>query len=178
MKQKSYDALNRLSVEDYKGMEKLPVVIVLDNLRSGLNIGSAFRTADAFAVTSIELCGICATPPNREILKTALGATESVQWRYHDSTADCIRQLKTVGYSIFAVETATNSVSLEKIVFGAESKTAIVFGNEVKGIDEAILTLCDGAIEIPQLGTKHSFNVSVSLGIVMWEYFRQIKVND
>ena len=175
MKQKTYEVLNRYSVDEFQRLKKLPVVIVLDNLRSGLNIGSAFRTADAFAVSSIELCGICAIPPNREILKTALGATESVQWRYHDSTKDCIRQLKSEGFGIFAIEIATDSISLEKISFDAESKTAIVFGNEVNGISEDVLGLCDGAIEIPQLGTKHSFNVSVSLGIVLWEYYRQIK---
>jgi len=175
LKQKSYDILGRSSIEDYKNQEKYPAVIVLDNLRSGLNIGSAFRTCDAFAVRSIELCGICATPPNKEILKTALGATDSVQWNHHKDSISCINHLKEEGYHIWAIETATESISLEKVSFTVKQKVAFVFGNEVMGINDDVMAHCDGAIEIPQIGTKHSFNVSVSIGIILWEYFRQIR---
>jgi len=175
VEQKNYDILNRLSVDEYQNLDKFPVIVVLDNLRSGLNIGSAFRTGDAFAIDGIELCGICATPPNKEILKTALGATESVRWQYHASTEECLRLLKSQGYQIVAVETTTASVSLEAAQFSRETRLAFVFGNEVNGISAGVLSLCDHSVEIPQLGTKHSFNVSVSLGIVLWEYFRQIR---
>jgi len=175
MEQKPYDILNRPSLEEFKNQEKYPVVLVLDNLRSGLNIGSAFRTGDAFGIQSIELCGICATPPHKEILKTALGATNSVNWNYHQSTEECLGSLKQIGFKLMAVEMTTGSVSLEDCNFEVNQKTALVFGNEVMGIDKPVLELCDGAIEIPQIGTKHSFNISVSLGIVLWEYFRQVR---
>lgn len=175
MEQKPYDILNRPSLEEFKTQEKYPVMLVLDNLRSGLNIGSAFRTGDAFGIEGILLCGICATPPHKEILKTALGATNSVMWNYHQDTAECIRSLRSKDYRVLAVEMTTGSISLEQKVFSAQEPTALVFGNEVMGIDKDILALCDGAIEIPQVGTKHSFNISVSLGIVLWEYFRQVR---
>ena len=175
MEQKPYDILNRPSLETYKVQEKYPVVLILDNLRSGLNIGSAFRTGDAFGIESIHLCGICATPPHKEILKTALGATNSVDWKYFTTTSESIATLKLAQYKIMAVEMTTNSTSLEDVAFEPEGALALVFGNEVMGIDMEILGMCDGALEIPQVGTKHSFNISVSLGIVLWEYFRQIR---
>ena len=174
MEQKSYDVLNRVSVDTFRKQDKYPLILVLDNLRSGLNIGSAFRTGDAFGIQSIELCGNSATPPHKEILKTALGATNSVQWNYHEFTASCIERLKDQGYGIVAVEMTTDSVSLEDKIF-THTPLALVFGNEVMGLSKEILALCDSSIEIPQVGTKHSFNISVSLGIVLWEYFRQIR---
>jgi len=175
LKQKSYDILDRPSLSTFKEMVKFPVRVVLDNLRSGLNIGSAFRTGDAFAIEGIELCGICATPPNKEILKTALGSTDSVKWNHYPSTQECLEKLKENGYTIIAIETATESISLQEIQFDKAEKLAFIFGNEVNGINDEVMSFCDKSIEIPQLGTKHSFNVSVSIGIVLWEYIRQIK---
>lgn len=176
MEQTPYTILNRPSVDEFKKQDKYPVVLVLDNLRSGLNIGSAFRTGDAFGIESIQLCGICATPPHKEILKTALGATNSVAWEYHATTAECLKALKEKNYLIIAIEITTESVSLELQKFELSQPVALVFGNEVMGIPVETLALCDAAIEIPQVGTKHSFNISVSLGIVLWEYFRQIRL--
>ncbi len=158
-------------------MEKFPVRVVLDNLRSGLNVGSAFRTSDAFAIEGIELCGISATPPNKEILKTALGSTESVGWSHNPSTQECLKKLKSQGYTIIAIETATESISLQEVKFDKAEKLAFVFGNEVHGINDEVMMFCDKSLEIPQLGTKHSFNVSVSIGIVLWEYIRQMKAH-
>lgn len=176
MEQTPYTVLNRVTVDDFKLQDKYPVTLVLDNLRSGLNIGSAFRTGDAFGIKSIELCGICATPPHKEILKTALGSTNSVDWHYHPTTEECLKSLKEKNYLIIAIEITTESVSLEDHKFEISQPVALVFGNEVAGIPAETLALCDAAIEIPQVGTKHSFNISVSLGIVLWEYFRQIRL--
>ena len=167
----SMEELKRLSVEGYKEAVKFPITIVLDNVRSMHNVGSIFRTSDAFRVEQIALCGITAQPPHREISKTALGATESVHWQYHETTIECIQKLKSEGYDIFAIEQVKGSVMLNKIVFETEKKTAFVFGNEVFGVSEEVLNTCDGFIEIPQFGTKHSFNISISVGIVLWHYF-------
>lgn len=171
MRKIANEELNRLSVEDFKKTAKKPLVIVLDNIRSLNNIGSVFRTADAFLVEKIFLCGITATPPHREIHKTALGATESVAWQYIENTIDCITQLKKEGYKILSVEQAEGSTMLQnfKPEFSNE-KYALVFGNEVEGVNDEIIALSDYCIEIPQYGTKHSFNIAVSVGIVMWQF--------
>lgn len=161
--------LNRLSPEAFKEVEKLKVVIVLDNVRSQHNIGSVFRTSDAFLMEAIHLCGITATPPNREIHKTALGATDSVNWKYFETTEQSIDYLRKEGYKIFAIEQAEESISLENFKISKNEKIALVFGNEVDGVNEHIMQMVDGCIEIPQYGTKHSLNISVSAGIVIWE---------
>lgn len=168
------DELGRKSVEEFKKAEKSPLVIVLDNLRSLHNIGSVFRTSDAFAVKKIYLCGITAQPPHREINKTALGATESVEWEYSESTEDVVKKLQKEGYQVMAIEQTKNSISLEDFELN-KSKIALIFGHEVKGVQQEIIDLADGALEIPQLGTKHSFNVSVSTGIVLWDLYQKIK---
>lgn len=173
-KKLSMEQLNRISVEQYKFSEKTPIVLILDNVRSMSNIGSMFRTADAFRLDGLYLCGITATPPHREINKTALGATESVDWYYVQSTADCVRDLKAKGYQIISLEQTENSVMLQD--FKVESTPiALIFGNEVEGVNQNVIDLSDTVIEIPQIGTKHSFNVSVSCGITLWEIFKQIK---
>ena len=174
--------LNRLSVEAFKEADKLPIVIVLDNIRSQHNIGSVFRTSDAFKIESIHLCGITATPPNREIHKTALGATETVKWHYFENTLLSIDYLRNNNYLIFAVEQADDSVSLDSFEINTEEKIALVFGNEVDGVSDEIMHKVDGCIEIPQFGTKHSLNISVSAGIVIWEIAKkyliaEMKVN-
>lgn len=175
MRKLKLQELNRLSVDAYKQLDKTPVVLVLDNIRSGLNVGSAFRTADAFALSGIALCGITAQPPHREILKTAIGATESVDWRYYSSTSEALRALKAQGYQVYAVEQTEPSIPLQDFRVPADAALALVFGNEVKGVSEEALAEVAGSIEIPQLGTKHSLNISVCLGIVVWECLRQLK---
>ncbi|NOX47383.1 MAG: RNA methyltransferase [Chlorobi bacterium] len=165
--------LNRKSIPDFKKAYKLPVIVVLDNIRSLNNIGSFFRTGDAFCIQGIYLCGITATPPHREIHKTALGATESVDWEYFEITVEAISHLKKIGYSVIAIEQMDNSISLLDYDFRKHSKTALVFGNEIKGVSDEILPQIDGCIEIPQFGTKHSLNVSVSAGIVLWQFLQQ-----
>lgn len=167
-------ALNRISVEEFKESPKLPLVVVLDNIRSQHNTGSVFRTADAFRVDGILLCGITATPPNREIQKTALGATESVRWEYHDSTAELVKELKSKGYIIIAAEQAVGSIMPEEFVPVSGMKYALIFGNEVMGVEDEVMDLCDFCIEIPQFGTKHSLNVSVSAGILIWEVYKKL----
>ena len=168
------EELGRPTIEEYASVEKLPVALILDNVRSAQNVGSFFRTADAFAIERIELCGITSTPPNRELHKTALGSELSVAWNYHPTTADCIAKLRGEGYRILAVEQIENAVMLNDFRAEAGVKYALIFGNEVDGVDQAIADDVDGAIEIPQVGTKHSLNVSVSAGVVMWELFRQL----
>lgn len=163
------DELDRLSLKQFKNTGKIPVVIVLDNIRSQHNIGSIFRTADAYRISCIHLCGITATPPNREIQKTALGATESVCWKYFESTMQAIEKLKSEGYKIVVVEQAHGSINLRNFKSVDYGKIAIIFGNEVSGVDDEVMKVCDACIEIPQFGTKHSLNVSVSAGIVIWE---------
>lgn len=164
------EELNRLTAEEFKNAQKQPVVIVLDNVRSLHNVGSAFRTADAFLIEEIVLCGVTGTPPNRDIEKTALGATETVKWRHHASTMEVVSDLKSKGYEVFSVEQSRDSISLN--AFKSENKLALVFGNEVYGVAQEIVDASDGVIEIPQAGAKHSLNVSVSIGIVLWELLR------
>lgn len=166
--------LGRINAEQFRKSEKSPFVIVLDNVRSHNNIGSVFRTADAFRVEKICLCGITAKPPHRDIRKTALGATESVEWRYHESTTDAVQELKAGGYRIVAVEQAEGSVELQNFTTDSGGKYALIFGHEVNGVDQKVLDLCDECIEIPQFGTKHSFNITVSAGIVLWELNRKM----
>ena len=167
--------LNRKTAETYKESVKTPVIVVLDNVRSLNNIGSIFRTADAFLIEAIYLCGISATPPHKEIYKTALGAEENVPWKYYKSTISAIEYLKTQGYELVAIEQTDESISLEIYTICKNKKYALIFGNEVKGVDQEVIDLCSESIEIPQFGTKHSFNVSVCAGIVLWEWFRRIK---
>ena len=165
--------LGRLSVTDFKTREKYPLTLVLDEVRSGLNVGSIFRTADAFALEEVILCGITAQPPHREILKTALGSTESVAWRYFPETVQAIQALKQEGYQILAVEQTTRKIWLQDLQPQPGQHYAFVLGNEVEGVSEEVLALCDGALEIPQFGTKHSLNVAVAAGIVVWEFVRK-----
>jgi len=167
--------LNRVSVEEFKEMEKLPVRIILDNIRSLMNVGSVFRTSDAFLIKEIILCGITATPPHREIQKTALGATESVDWRYVESTADAVRELQDQDVKVYAVEQAEESKMLDHVQFNFDNEIAIVMGNEVKGVSDEVMELVDDCIELPQFGTKHSLNISVTTGILIWELFQQFQ---
>jgi tRNA G18 (ribose-2'-O)-methylase SpoU len=175
MRKLKINELNRLSTDEYKQTSKTPLVVVLDNIRSCNNIGSVFRTSDALLVAKIYLCGITATPPNKEIHKTALDAEKSVDWAYFEKTEDAVKKLKQDGYKIYAVEQVENSILLSDFQPAENEKTALVFGNEVKGVQQKVVNLCDAAIEIPQYGTKHSFNVSVSAGIVLWDVFQKIK---
>jgi tRNA G18 (ribose-2'-O)-methylase SpoU len=167
--------LQRLTIDEFKLAEKLPLIVVLDNIRSQNNIGSVFRTADAFCLAGVYLCGITATPPHREIQKTALGATESVDWQYFDKTPDAIKFLHDQGYTVMAVEQTDRSVMLNEYVPHPGEKLAVIFGNEVNGIEDESLELVKGSIEIPQFGTKHSINVSVAVGIVIWDLFIKFK---
>jgi tRNA G18 (ribose-2'-O)-methylase SpoU len=161
--------LDRKSVEQFRESDKAPFIIVLDNVRSQSNIGSIFRTADAFVTEAIYLCGITATPPHREIQKTALGATETVAWKYFEKTIDAVSILREAGYRIIAVEQAEGSVALDRFKAEADTKYALIFGHEISGVDQEVLNSCDSCIEIPQFGTKHSFNIAISVGIVLWE---------
>jgi len=164
--------MHRLTKEAYADVEKLPVAVVLDNVRSLSNVGAVFRSADAFRIGEVLLCGITACPPHREIHKTALGADETVPWRYFETTADACMELKSKGYKIVAVEQVEGSVMLQD--FQAEPRMAFVMGNEVEGVGDDVLPFCDLALEIPQEGTKHSLNVSVCSGIIMWHVFKQL----
>ncbi|PDP70148.1 RNA methyltransferase [Tannerella forsythia] len=166
--------LNRLTADEYKTVAKLPVVVVLDEVRSLNNVGSVFRTADAFRMEAVYLCGITATPPSAEIHKTALGAEETVEWRYYKDTADAVAELKRQGYMLCALEQAEGSISLQDLSLDINQKYAIVVGHEVKGVRQAVVDTCDMCIEIPQCGTKHSLNVSVATGMVLWEIFKQL----
>jgi 23S rRNA (guanosine2251-2'-O)-methyltransferase len=167
--------LDRLSVDEYKETEKTPITVVLDNIRSCNNIGSVFRTSDALLIEKVVLCGITATPPNKEIHKTALDAEKSVPWEYFEETEIAISSLKKNGYRVFAVEQVVNSIMLPDFTPEKGQKYALVFGNEVKGVQQSVIDLCDGAIEIPQYGTKHSFNISVSAGIVLWDVVYKLR---
>ena len=172
-----------MTVEEFRASEKLPLTVVLDNVRSLNNIGSVFRTSDAFRVEHIALCGITATPPHREIHKTALGAEESVEWSYHEDTAECLRSLKEQGYTIYAIEQVDDSIKLGTQAAGhgraaRAPRIAIVFGNEIEGVQESLLPLCDGSLEIPQYGTKHSLNVSCAAAIVIWEMFKELRIKN
>ena len=165
--------LNRLSAEEFQEAPKNPIAVVLDNVRSVLNVGSVFRTSDAFRIDELHLCGLTATPPNREMNKTALGATESVSWSHFENTTDSLINLKDKGYTLVAIEQTTRAIELQKFQFEEHDKIALVFGNEVKGVSNEALEQCDFAIEIPQFGTKHSLNISVSAGIALWQAARQ-----
>jgi len=165
--------LSRKTVTEFKQSGKLPLVVVLDNVRSLHNIGSIFRTCDAFLIEAIYLCGISATPPHKEIHKTALGAEESVDWKYFETAMQAIKQLQTSDYAVWGVEQTENSISLVDFTIERDKRYALVFGNEVRGIEQDVIDRCDGCIEIPQFGTKHSFNVSVSAGIALWEFYKQ-----
>lgn len=169
--------LDRPSIEEFKSLNKIPIIIVLDNIRSLNNIGSIFRTSDAFRIDSLHLCGITATPPHREIQKTALGATESLNWKYFINTIDSVMHLKEKRYKIVAVEQLDKSIDLRNFTPKISEKLALVFGNEINGISDEILNFVDVGIEIPQFGTKHSFNVSVSIGIVLWHIFNQLQIS-
>lgn len=168
------EELERLSVEEFKSSKKTPIIVVLDNIRSLNNIGSVFRTSDAFAIEKIYLCGITAQPPHRDIRKTALGATETVEWEYVESTLALVDKLKANGVQVFAIEQVEGSVSLQDYQVTKNGQLAVVFGNEVEGVQQEVVNACDGSIEIPQLGTKHSLNISVSAGVVLWELFKQL----
>ncbi len=168
--------LGRLSAEEFAHTRKMPVVVVLDNIRSLQNVGAIFRTSDAFAIERIMLCGITATPPNRDIHKTALGAELTVAWEYHPTTSDCVQALKADGYKIIAIEQVEGAVMLNEFQCCEDEKYAVVVGNEVMGVEQAVVDACDMAIEIPQVGTKHSINVSVAGGVVLWHFFCQIGI--
>ena len=170
--------LGRKSITDFKQAEKTPLILILDDIRSLHNIGSVFRTADAFLVEKIYLCGITATPPNKEIHKTALGATETVSWEYDKNVLDVITKLKEEGTEVWAVEQVENSIFLQDFIPEQNQKYALIFGNEVKGVSQEAIRMCEGTIEIPQLGTKHSLNISVSAGIVVWDIFQKNYTTD
>jgi tRNA G18 (ribose-2'-O)-methylase SpoU len=173
MRKLGMDELNRKSVNEFRRSEKIPVVVVLDNIRSMHNVGSVFRTADAFLLQRILLCGYTPQPPHRDIHKTALGATETVDWAYFPDTAAAVRSLKADGYRIFAVEQVENSIPLQEFAAQLSGPLAVIFGNEVSGVGEEALKLCDGSVEIPQWGMKHSLNISIAAGIVLWELVRE-----
>jgi 23S rRNA (guanosine2251-2'-O)-methyltransferase len=172
MRKLSMEELNRKSVEEFKESEKIPVVAVLENVRSAYNVGSVFRTADAFLMEAIYLCGYTAFPPHKEIKKTALGAEDTVHWKHFKLIGDAIADLRSLGYKIYAVEQAENSFKLGAIAFEPGEKMAVVFGNEVTGVEQSTIEACDGCIEIPQMGMKHSLNISVAAGIVLWELIK------
>lgn len=175
MKKLSVIELDRVSREEFKTIDKTPLVVVLDNIRSLNNVGSVFRSSDAFKLKKIYLCGVTATPPNAEIHKTALGAEDSMDWEYEEDTKKVVAKLKQEGYKIFAVEQVQNSIMLDKVELDKVNKYALVLGNEVKGVQQEVVDMCDFAVEIPQFGTKHSLNVSVAAGIVIWEFFKKLQ---
>jgi 23S rRNA (guanosine2251-2'-O)-methyltransferase len=172
MQKLSMDDLNRKTVEEFKRSDKTPVIAVLENIRSAYNVGSVFRTADAFLLQGIYLTGYTCCPPHKEIKKTALGAEDSVEWRHFSNACQAIEELKSKGFKVFAVEQVTNSFSLEKMDFDLDDKIAVVFGNEVSGVEHDTILQCDGCIEIPQLGMKHSLNIATAAGVVLWEIVR------
>ena len=174
MRKLENNELERKTVEDFKEAKKTPLILILDDIRSLHNIGSVFRTADAFLIEKIYLCGITAIPPNKEIHKTALGATETVSWEYQKDVLIVIENLKANNISVFAIEQVENAVFLQDFKIAKNKKYALVFGNEVYGVAQKAIEICDGTIEIPQLGTKHSLNISVSAGIVVWDFFKKI----
>ena len=167
--------LGRLNVEEYKSTTKIPLIVILDNIRSLNNIGSVFRTSDAFLIEKIYLCGITAKPPHKEIHKTALGATESVTWEYKENVMDLVGSLKGKGVKIISIEQADNSIKLQDFHIDKNVKHAIIFGNEVKGVQQEVVSISDICVEIPQFGTKHSLNISVSFGVVLWDFFKKIR---
>ena len=174
------EELGRKSVEEFKDAEKMPVVVVLENIRSAYNVGSVFRTSDAFLVEAIYITGYSAKPPHKEIKKTALGAEETVTWQHFPSAKEAVAQLRKLGYKILAVEQVENSLKLNQLNWDGESKLAVVFGNEVTGVEQSTIEICDGCLEIPQLGMKHSLNIATAAGVVLWELarclFKSLKV--
>ena len=175
MKKLKVTELERLSIDEFKVADKIPLIVVLDNIRSLNNIGSIFRTSDAFLVQAVYLCGISATPPNVEIHKTALGAEFSVDWLYFEDTLTAMDTLKANGYTVFSIEQADESLPLTSLSLSEVQKCAVVLGNEVKGVQQTVVDMSDYCIEIPQFGTKHSLNVSIAAGIVIWEFFQRLK---
>ena len=176
MRKLKNEELNRPNLEDFKSADKLPIVLVMDNVRSMHNVGSAFRTADAFAIEGIALCGITAQPPHREIHKTALGATESVEWKYYRSTREACEQLKAKGYQLMAIEQAEGSTMLQNFQPNPDQKLALIFGHEVFGVEDEVVAMADACLESPQFGTKHSLNISVSIGVVLWDLVSKLKL--
>ncbi|MCW5521081.1 RNA methyltransferase [Aureitalea sp. L0-47] len=166
--------LGRISPTEYKDVPKTPIIVILDNIRSLNNIGSVFRTGDAFLIQKIYLCGITATPPHKDIQRTALGATESVDWEYSENTLELVRQLQSDGVKILSIEQAEDSIPLNKVVVDSSDTYAVVFGNEVKGVQQEVVSKSDIVVEIPQFGTKHSLNISVSVGVVLWDLFSKL----
>ncbi|MDP5229554.1 MAG: RNA methyltransferase [Cellulophaga sp.] len=169
--------LDRLAIDEFKEAQKTPIIVVLDNIRSLNNIGSVFRTADAFLIEKIYLCGITAQPPHKDIHKTALGATDSVTWEYAENTIDVLKKLKEQNIETIAIEQAENATFLNEYHIDSTKKYAVVFGNEVKGVTQEVVTFCDTVIEIPQYGTKHSLNISVSAGVVLWDFWSKLQLN-
>ena len=167
--------LNRLTIEEFKKTDKIPIVVVLDNIRSLNNVGSVFRTSDAFRIEKIILCGFTATPPNKEIHKTALGAEDSVDWEFAEKTEEAVSKLKNKGYVVCSIEQVESSIMLPDFNIAKDKKYALVFGNEVKGVQQSVVNLSDYSIEIPQEGTKHSLNISVSAGIVLWDFYKNLR---
>jgi 23S rRNA (guanosine2251-2'-O)-methyltransferase len=166
------EELNRKSVDEFKLSEKIPIVIVLENVRSAYNVGSIFRTSDAFLLESIYICGYTAHPPHKEIKKTALGAEDTVAWKYFKKTSEAIEELRKENYRVFSIEQAVNSHPLQETTIEKDEKIAVIFGNEVTGVEQSTIELTDGCIEIPQLGTKHSLNIATAVGVVLWEFVR------
>ncbi|MEM6359750.1 MAG: RNA methyltransferase [Bacteroidota bacterium] len=175
MRKLANEELGRIGVDEFRTAAKIPLVVVLDDIRSLNNVGSAFRTSDAFRVEKIYLCGITGTPPHRDIQKTALGATDSVEWEYIENTEELITKQKREGYTVLAVEQAEGSKMLDHFSIAPSKKYSLVFGNEVFGVDQRVVDLCDDVIEIPQEGTKHSLNISVSMGIVLWDFWKSLR---
>lgn len=176
MKKISNIDLNRITVEEFKKEKKTPLILVLDNIRSLNNIGSVFRTSDAFLIEKIYLCGITATPPHKDIHKTAIGATDSVDWEYSESTVDVVNKLRNDGVSIISVEQVDKAVMLNEFSLDRDRKYALIFGNELKGVSQEVVSMSDMSLEIPQYGTKHSLNIAISVGIVVWEVFKKLKL--
>jgi 23S rRNA (guanosine2251-2'-O)-methyltransferase len=174
MKKLKITEMNRLTVDEFKSEKKTPLIVVLDNVRSLHNVGSVFRTADAFLTEAVYLCGITSTPPHAEIHKTALGAENTVDWKYFEDTHTAVSELKEQGYTVFSIEQAKGSTMLPHLDLDKTKKYAVILGNEVKGVQQSVVDACDGCIEIPQFGTKHSLNVSVTGGIIIWEFFKKL----
>jgi 23S rRNA (guanosine2251-2'-O)-methyltransferase len=166
------DELNRKTVEEFRRSEKIPIIAVLENVRSAYNVGSVFRTADAFLIEAVYICGYTAYPPHKEIKKTALGADETVSWKHFRNINEAIEEIRSLGYTVYAVEQAEDSYKLQALGYEPDEKIAVIFGNEVTGVEQSTIEQCDGCIEIPQLGMKHSLNISVAAGIVLWELIR------
>ena len=175
MKKLKNEELGRKTINEFKESSKTPIVIVLDNVRSLNNVGSVFRTADAFLIEAVYLCGITGTPPNKEIQKTALGATESISWKHFSKTTDAVKELLEQNYLVYSIEQADSAIMLNNFMPSRNQKIAIIFGNEVKGVEQDVIDMSTDVIEIPQLGTKHSLNIAVSVGIVMWDLYLKIK---